>query len=121
MKKILHTPLTILFLAMLFFVSPSLHAQGANGFKLELKGASISEIYPNPAEQVAHFDYQLASSKQKARVEIFNLIGAVVWQQELLGMSGTLSVTLTNFKRGIYFYRLEVGGEKTAIRKLVVR
>lgn len=121
MKKILHTLCIALCIFSFSLMPTNGIAQNVNGLSLGLKGASISEIYPNPAEQVAHFDYELAAPNQKASVEIYSLIGAIVWMQELPSTKGTVSVALTNFKRGIYFYRLKVGGEKTSVRKLVVR
>ena len=89
--------------------------------KIELHGVSVSEIYPNPAEQMAYFDYRMPQKNKSVRIEIFNLIGKVVWKEELNRTSGTAAVNLNNFKRGIYFYRLQVDSDKTSIKKLVVR
>jgi hypothetical protein len=85
-------------------------------------GAWMSDVYPNPASDAVHFDYRLrGQGSAKAYVEIFNLLGEVVWREELRGTSGTVEVQLAQFKRGVYFYRMEVEGQKTPIRKLVVR
>ena len=121
MKKTLPIFCIIVIVFCILGNMPDTKAQGMSDHHIVLKGVNISEIYPNPADDIAHFDYVIPNDKQSASVEIFNLIGTVVWTKEIQGSDGTVSIVLNEFKKGIYFYRLEVAGEKTPIRKLIVR
>lgn len=121
MKKNLRLILLLCILAFASTYQASAQQLQAHKPKMELHGVSVSEIYPNPAEQVAYFDYRVPAGNKEVRMEVFNLIGEVIWREELQRESGTAALNLDQFKPGVYFYRLHVDNDKTSIKKLVIR
>ena len=59
--------------------------------------------YPNPATTFVNFDFQYGYDKSYS-LQIFNFMGKKV--VEIRSLSVHTNLPLTNFYRGIYFYKL---------------
>ena len=81
---------------------------------------TFSNAYPVPARDVVNFDYNFASS-ENAEVAIYNMMGQEVLRNNISGMSGKLSINVSDLTDGVYFYSLIVNGKTEKSSKLVVR
>ncbi|MGR3809187.1 T9SS type A sorting domain-containing protein [Jiulongibacter sp. NS-SX5] len=81
---------------------------------------SVSNIYPNPANDYAHLDYRIKSGA-KAKVSFLNLLGGTVADFDLDSFDNRLNVETRKWDNGIYFYQLLIDGKKVATKKLLVR
>ncbi|UBM58864.1 T9SS type A sorting domain-containing protein [Marinilongibacter aquaticus] len=81
---------------------------------------NISNIYPNPANDVATIDYNLKSGGA-AKVSFLNLLGGNIAEYDLRTGNNSLKVQTRNWENGIYFYQLILDGRKVATKKLLVR
>lgn len=81
----------------------------------------ISNAYPNPASTQVNLDYNLPATAGKAQVKITNLLGTTVYDQSLEKKDGKLSIDVSNFNDGIYFYSLILNNTATTTRKFVVK
>ncbi|WP_162628135.1 T9SS type A sorting domain-containing protein [Arcticibacterium luteifluviistationis] len=82
---------------------------------------SISNIYPNPANDIAYLDYRLDSSRKTAKVSFYNILGGQVGDFNLETFENRLSVQTRTWDNGVYFYQLILDGKKVATKKLLVR
>lgn len=80
----------------------------------------FSNAYPVPARDVVNFDYNFASS-ENAEVAIYNMMGQEVLRNSISGMSGKLSINVSDLTDGVYFYSLIVNGVVEKSNKLVIR
>ena len=65
--------------------------------------AKLIKVYPIPATTVINFDFQQGYDRSYS-FEIYNFVGIKVY--ELKNTTPQISLLLTEFFRGIYFYRL---------------
>ncbi len=82
---------------------------------------TISNIYPNPANDFANLDYKIVGNFNSANVSFFNLLGIQIAGFELQKNSDKLKIATTNWESGIYMYQLVIDGKKIATKKLLVR
>ena len=80
----------------------------------------FGNVYPVPARDVVNFDYNFASS-ENAEVAIYNMMGQEVLRNSINGMSGKLSINVSDLSDGVYFYSLIVNGVVEKSNKLVIR
>src|SRR5690606_38010190 len=66
---------------------------------------SISNIYPNPANDYATIEYQLKSNKP-AKISFNNLLGGNMADYELKPSETSLRIVTRNWDNGMYFYQL---------------
>lgn len=81
----------------------------------------FSSAYPMPASNVVNFDYSFGSNVNNAIVAIYNMMGQEVLRSDISGMSGKLSLNVSDLADGIYFYSLIINGKTEKSNKLVVR
>ena len=82
---------------------------------------TVSNIYPNPANESAEIDYTLSSSVRDAKVIIYNVLGSPVAEFSLDKNDTKLNVNTRELPTGVYFYQLAVEGKKVATKKMLVR
>ncbi|GAB3165534.1 T9SS type A sorting domain-containing protein [Telluribacter humicola] len=82
---------------------------------------TVSNIYPNPANESAEIDYTLSSSVRDAKLIIYNVLGSPVAEFSLDKNDTKLNVNTRELPTGIYFYQLAVEGKKVATKKMLVR
>ena len=81
---------------------------------------TFSNAYPVPANDFVNFDYNFSNSTN-ACVAIYNMMGQEVMRNEISGMSGKLSLNVSDLADGVYFYSLIVNGKTEKSNKLIVR
>lgn len=82
---------------------------------------TVSNIYPNPANDFAVIDYNISGTVNVANITFYNIIGNEVESFELDKNERKLRVKTTNWDSGMYMYQLTVDGKKVATKKLLVR
>jgi hypothetical protein len=82
---------------------------------------SISNIYPNPANDFAVLDYSLKNSSKEAKVTFLNILGGTVGEYKLDSFDNNIRIRTDSWDNGIYFYQLMIEGKKVATKKLLVR
>jgi len=71
--------------------------------------SKIINIYPNPAQNILYI-----SSIKNTKIEIFNSIGVLVYQKEII--EGKTSINIAHFSKGIYYIK----AHDNFIEKIVV-
>ncbi|HEX5000860.1 MAG TPA: T9SS type A sorting domain-containing protein [Bacteroidia bacterium] len=80
-----------------------------------------STIYPNPVQEVMNVDYTLTSN-QKMKIQLVNVLGEVVYTDEVAGVTGVnhVKINVRGFASGIYSLNTTVGtkiyGQKVVVR-----
>lgn len=82
---------------------------------------SVSNIYPNPANDFATIDYIVTGNVNDVSMSFYNLLGNEVANFELDKNERKLKVPTTNWDSGVYLYQLVIDGKKVATKKLLVR
>lgn len=82
---------------------------------------TVSNIYPNPANDFATIDYVITGNVNEASMSFYNLLGNEVASYELDKSDRRLKVQTTNWDSGVYLYQLVVDGKKLVTKKLLVR
>lgn len=77
----------------------------------------VGQNYPNPAKEKTYINVEFTSSQ--ARLSVSNVLGRIV-EVRTITESGTILLDVTNYPEGIYFYTLEVDGEKIT-KKMTVK
>ncbi|GAB3946537.1 hypothetical protein GCM10028805_17220 [Spirosoma harenae] len=84
----------------------------------------ISNAYPNPADDVAEFDYQFLGTGSEAKLALLNILGTPVAgyeQIELEKSDRKVRIVTRPLDTGYYLYQLTVDGKKVATKRLLVR
>ncbi|MFN3488272.1 MAG: T9SS type A sorting domain-containing protein [Emticicia sp.] len=81
---------------------------------------TVSNIYPNPANDYATVDYVITGNVNEASMSFYNLLGNEVASYELDKFDRRLKIQTTNWDSGIYLYQLIVDGKKVVTKKLIV-
>ena len=82
---------------------------------------TISNIYPNPASEVAAVDYSIAPSVGEAKLVFYNVLGAPVGEFHLDKTERKLTIRTSEYTNGLYFYQLYVDGKSLVTKKLLIR
>ncbi len=85
------------------------------------KTVELSDVYPNPARDVAIFDYRIKDDSKEAKIIIHNVLGSVAGEYKLNPFENQLKISVEQFNPGVYFYSLYIDNEGVATKKLVVR
>ncbi len=87
------------------------------------EGLIVSNIFPNPADDAAFFDYSASNSTIKdLKIQFFNVLGSPMNVSIYLDkLEKRARVTLKDFPNGFYFYQLTGDGKTLATKKLLVR
>lgn len=78
------------------------------------------EVYPNPASSDVNVLFERKSGEPN-KIFIYNLMGQVVYENELNGTSGIqkLSINIAQFPTGLYFLKIQSGSEKMATKQFL--
>ena len=82
---------------------------------------SVSNIYPNPIDEIAIFDYSIKDSKVKAKIILHNVLGGIVEEHPLSELESKLKVYTKSFSPGVYFYTLNVDNQNIITKKFVIK
>lgn len=84
------------------------------------KAAVVFHAYPNPANTVFNVQYGLLE-KSEVSIEIFSIDGKKIstWQQQQKAGLYTYTQKVSEFKKGMYFFRITANGKTTKGKFLV--
>ncbi len=77
--------------------------------------------YPNPATTMLKIDYVAEKMPNGAQLVMYNIAGQKVFSQTIEDASSTVNVSVVDFPKGVYMYRIEANGYQTASKKVVVQ
>ena len=89
------------------------------GFEANKSNLLLSAAYPNPANSAFKVSYQLNKNNQNALLEVFDAIGNQVKTITVNSNSGVITVSMSDLRSGIYFYRLVSNGEVSKTQRVV--
>ena len=86
-----------------------------------LANTTFSPAFPNPADNHVSFNYDIPAEVNNAEILITNLLGAVVYEGSINGMSGTKRIDVSNLTEGIYFATLKLDNQVATSQKILVQ
>ena len=97
--------------------------------RYEIAPVGISKIstitslkaFPNPADDKVTLSFNRSSLNGKGNIELYNMLGAKVYSQQVDDMDGTMTISTENLKAGLYFYSLNDGGQSTRPGRLTIK
>lgn len=89
--------------------------------EFDYKDIKLSDVYPNPSSRIAQLDYQFNNPRVKAKITINSFIGNPIAEYELDPERRTLSINVSEFKEGIYFYTLFLNNKNIVTKKLQIK
>lgn len=89
--------------------------------EFDYKDIKLSDVYPNPSSRIAQLDYQFKNPRVKAKITINSFIGNPIAEYELDPERNTLSINVSEFKEGIYFYTLFLDNKNIVTKKLQIK
>jgi hypothetical protein len=87
----------------------------------DYESISLSDVYPNPSNRVAQFDYKIKKQGAQAKIVINSFIGNPIAEYVLDPERPSLSINVSDFNPGIYFYTLFVDNKNIVTKKLQVK
>ncbi|MGA0558349.1 T9SS type A sorting domain-containing protein [Larkinella sp. VNQ87] len=81
---------------------------------------TVSNIYPNPANEYAEIDYHISGNVKDAKLSFLNVLGAQVAEYVLDKNARKIRITTSELNSGMYFYQLSLDGKTIATKKLMV-
>jgi hypothetical protein len=95
---------------------------GSNDEKLYSSAQlSVSNVYPNPADDVISFDYAIYDLQVHAKIAVRNVLGVVVGEYDLSAHGSRIEIDASQLPAGVYFYTLSVNSKNVATKKFLVR
>lgn len=86
----------------------------------ELAPSGIVSMYPNPAEDNTTIRFSNESGNNSL-IQITDVAGRVVFTQTIIGTSGTVSISCSDWGKGMYFVSVIADDKATAVQRLIVR
>ena len=80
----------------------------------------FSNAYPNPANNVVSFNYNMPLDAQTASVAIYNMMGQEVVRQDVNVGGSRMDINVSDLTDGVYFYSLIVNNQTVKTNKLVI-
>ncbi|HEX7415356.1 MAG TPA: T9SS type A sorting domain-containing protein [Bacteroidia bacterium] len=77
-------------------------------------------VYPNPASNVTTIDYNLPDGANQGDIVFYNLQGLEVKRYKVDKAFSSLLISTNDIAAGTYFYQLQIGGNASAAKKMVV-
>lgn len=121
-----------LLLILSIFVFGSLFASQNSGFTNLIAGQEQNDstkinfyemqklkLYPNPASTYLFIEYDVIYVKE-AKIEIYNSIGAVIYNQKLENKQDNIKISVSDFKNGLYFCSLQIDGKLINTKKILI-
>jgi hypothetical protein len=82
---------------------------------------TVSNIYPNPADDYVDIDYVISSQIGEAKITFYNILGNEMKEQVLEKDQRKVRVSTKEWNNGIYLYQLSADGKSLVTKKLFVR
>lgn len=80
----------------------------------------VSNIYPNPAVHSITLDYRILDNNTNATIIFRNVLGSEMGIYNLSQRETSLTIQLSDFSSGVYFYTLSVEGKDLVTKKFMV-
>lgn len=82
---------------------------------------TVSNIYPNPADDFANVDYVISSQVGEAKITFYNVLGNEMKEEILDKDQRKVRISTREWNNGIYLYQLSSEGKSLVTKKLLVR
>jgi Secretion system C-terminal sorting domain len=82
---------------------------------------TVSNIYPNPADDHADIDYVIAPQVGETKITFYNVLGNEMKEEMLDKEQRKVRVSTREWNNGIYLYQLSSEGKSLVTKKLLVR
>jgi Secretion system C-terminal sorting domain len=82
---------------------------------------TVSNIYPNPADDFANIDYAMGSQTGETKITFYNVLGNEMKEEILDKDQKKVRVSTKEWNNGIYLYQLSSEGKSLVTKKLLVR
>ncbi len=82
---------------------------------------TVSNIYPNPADDFANIDYVMSSQTGETKITFYNVLGNEMKEEILDKDQRKVRVSTREWNNGIYLYQLSSEGKSLVTKKLLVR
>ncbi len=102
-------------------ISYSITDPTTRAFLLNNKDIKISNLYPNPVNNYAIFDYSFNNRNSKAKIILHNVLGGIVGEFDLTPFENKLKITTSELNPGVYFYTLQLDNDNLITKKMVIR
>ena len=87
----------------------------------KISNVASLKAFPNPADDKVTLSFTRSSMNGKGTIELYNMLGAKVYAQQVEDMDGTITITTENLKAGLYFYSLNDGGQSSRPGRLTIK
>ena len=82
---------------------------------------TVSNIYPNPADDHADIDYVISSQVGEAKITFYNVLGSEMKEEVLEKDQRKVRISTKEWNNGIYLYQLSSDGKSLVTKKLLIR
>ena len=82
---------------------------------------TVSNIYPNPADDHADIDYVISPSIGDTKITFYNVLGNEMKEELLDKDQRKVRISTKEWNNGIYLYQLSSEGKSLVTKKLLVR
>lgn len=82
---------------------------------------TISNLYPNPANDYANVDYAIVAPMGEAKISLYSALGSLVGEHLLDRNERRLRIATSDIPNGVYLYQLSLEGKTVVTKKLLVR
>jgi hypothetical protein len=82
---------------------------------------TVSNIYPNPADDHVEIDYILSPNVKEAKIKFYNVFGVEVKDTPLEKDDKKVRISTQSMNNGVYLYELSADGKSLVTKKLLVR
>lgn len=86
----------------------------------ESSAASITSMYPNPADENATIQFS-NGSVENATIQITDVAGRVVFSRSMNSSNGTFTVPCSEWERGMYMVSVLAEDRITSVQRLIVQ
>jgi len=83
-------------------------------------GAAIGNAHPNPTANTTTIPYTLPQGTTKGELVFYNVQGVEVKRFKVDNTFNSLLISTTDIPAGTYYYNLQIGGDASATKKMVV-
>jgi hypothetical protein len=99
----------------------TINAPNSKGFLFHNRDIKISNLYPNPVNNYANFDYNLSNRNDKAKIILHNVLGGIVGEYDLPFFENKLNIPTSDLNPGVYFYTLQLDSKNLITKKMIIR
>lgn len=108
--------------AVNFSVNYLVEADNSKGILFYNDKMRVSNLYPNPVDKIAIFDYNLdMNSEAKTKIVFQNVLGSIISEYELQKFEKKIKISTESLNPGVYFYTLQVDNQNLVTKKFIIK